>query len=553
MSTCPGRDGSSDRRPGHHGSKEGTLVEDLLVEGTAPVRPENAAWLEAMWTRLITIANECWVATYRGAYSTIVSEALDIGCEVLDSRGGSLAHGTRSIPVFNMIMPGVVRATLAKFGDSITEQDVFITNDPWLCAGHLPDIAIVSPVFHSGKLVAFAANVANVSDIGGNLNRPMNREVFEEGLQIPLLRLYAGGTRVDPLWELILANVRTPEEVEGDIEAMISGNELAGKGITRLMDDTGLESLDRLSDEICALSEAAMRHAVARLPDGVSEARWTADGLDTPIELRARVEVRGSEIHVTFPEAPTQVEVGAFNSTLNYTRAHVNYALKCLLAPTIPTNEGCFRPVFVHADSGTVFNCLPPAAVDMRTRIGWQVHPLLFQAMEQFLPMEVPAGCGQPSLLSLDGRWADGTRFQEHLILGAGMGAWSGGAGEDNSTFPSSAASGSIEILEHRSPVWVEGRSLVPQSGGAGRYPGGRGEELSVRLRAGEGSTLRVVTALERMTVAPYGLAGGGPGAKAELVRLDGEGSRAVRDRVVELGPGEGLTIRTAGGGGYGR
>ena len=533
--------------------EDGEVRQGSAQLGEVAVRPENAAWLDAMWTRLITIANECWVATYRAAYSTIVSEALDIGCEVLDRRGGSLAHGTRSIPVFNMIMPGVVHAILDKFGDDIAEGDVFVTNDPWLCAGHLPDVAVVSPVFRLGRLVAFAANVANVSDIGGNLNRPLNREVYEEGLQIPLLKLYDEGRRVDPLWELVLANVRTADEVEGDIEAMIAGNQLAGTGIVKLMDDVGLDTLDDLSDDICALSESAMRKAIERLPDGVSEAQCTADGMDAPIELRVEVEVRGSDIYVSFPDAPPQVEVGAFNSTLNYTTAHVNYAMKCLLAPTIPTNLGCFRPVHVHAGPGTVFNCLPPAAVDMRTRIGWQVHPLVFGAMARFLTTAVPAGCGQPSLLSLDGRWADGRRFQEHLILGAGMGAWFGGEGENNSTFPSSAASGSIEILEHRSPVCVVERSLVPASGGSGQHPGGRGESLTVRLRDGDGTALRVVNALERMTVAPPGLAGGGPGAKAALVRVGPAGSRSVDDRVVELAPGEALVVRTAGGGGYGR
>lgn len=512
----------------------------------------DPVWLQAMWTRLITIANECWIATYRSSHSTIISEALDIGCEILDSRGGSLAHGTRSIPVFNMIMPGVVRAVLAKFGTAVAPGDVFITNDPWICAGHLPDIAIVTPVFRNDKLVAFAASVANLSDIGGNLNRPLNREIYEEGLQIPMLRLCEGGARVGPVWELILANVRTADEVEGDLEAMIAGNGLASKGIAALLNYAGIESLDDVSDAICDRSEMAMRAAIESLPDGVSRSSWTADGFDSPVELHAEIEVRGSEVFIRFPDAPHQVDVGAFNSTLNYTQAHANYAMKCLLAPNMPTNEGCFRPIRVEAQRGTVFNCVHPAAVDMRTRIGWQVHPLIFKAMETFLPTTVPAGCGQPSLLSLDGRWRDGRRFQEHLMLGAGMGAWAGGEGESNSTFPSTAASGSIEILEHRSPIAVTSRSLVAHSGGAGQHSGGLGEELTVQLREGDGASLRVVTALERMTVGPFGISGGEPGGKAELVYVDQSGAHAVLERVVELVPGELLTVRTAGGGGYG-
>ncbi|MCU1488887.1 MAG: 5-oxoprolinase (ATP-hydrolyzing) [Acidimicrobiaceae bacterium] len=522
----------------------------MTSNGPPPAR--DLATLEATWTRLATIANECWVATYRSAYSTIISEALDIGCELLDARGGSLAHGARSIPVFNMIMPGTVRAVLAKYGETIEDGDVFITNDPWLCAGHLPDIAVVTPVFREGRLVAFVANVANVSDIGGNLNRPANQELFDEGLQIPVLPLCRRGERVEPLWEMILANVRTPEEVEGDLEAMMSGNALGARRIVELMDESGLAGFDAISDEICAFSEAAMRQAIEALPDGTSGSQWTADGLDTPLLLRCEVEVRGSDISVTFPDAPRQVDRGAFNCTLNYTQAHTNYALKCLLAPAVPTNAGCFRPIEVSADEGTVFNCRRPAAVDMRTRIGWQVHPLVFSALAKFLPEGVPAGCGQPSLISMDGTWADGRRFQEHLILGAGMGAWAGGAGESNSTYPSSAAAGSIEILELRSPVLVERRARIAGSGGAGRYPGGEGEEVAVSLRPDEGRTMRVVTALERMSTAPYGLAGGAEGARSALVREGPGGLRSTKDRVIELEVGEGVTVQTAGGGGYG-
>ena len=162
----------------------------------------------------------------------------------------------------------------------------------------------MTPVFSNDRLVAFAANVANVSDIGGNLNRPLNREVYEEGLQIPLLRLCDAGRRVEPVWELILANVRTAEEVEGDLEAMIAGNGLAEKGINALLDYAGLDSLDDVSDAICDRSEIAMRKSIESLPDGTSESSWTADGFEFPIELRMEIEVCGREIYIRFPDAP---------------------------------------------------------------------------------------------------------------------------------------------------------------------------------------------------------------------------------------------------------
>jgi N-methylhydantoinase B/oxoprolinase/acetone carboxylase alpha subunit len=507
---------------------------------------------QTAWRQLVTIADECWMATYRAAYSTIVGEALDVGCELLDAEGNSLAHAVRSIPVFNMIMPNAVRAVLSRYAGRIEEGDVFILNDPWLCAGHLPDVGIVTPIFFEGRLVAFAANVANVSDIGGNLNRPANRDLFDEGLQIPVLKLRSRGKRLEELWDLILANVRTPEEVEGDLEAMTAANALAATRVVAFMRARGLTSLGELSTAICAQSEQAMRNAISALPDGVYESEWTADGLRSPVHLKTRIVISASDIEVGFPDAPPQVNEGAFNCTLTYTTGHVNYALKCLIGPDIPTNEGCFRPIKVWAPEGSILNCRRPAAVDMRTRIGWQVHPLVFGAMAKVTALKPPAGCGQPSLMSLDGEWPDASRFQEHLILGAGMGAWSQGDGESNSTYPGSAASTSVEVIEHRSPVWVASRRLRRGSGGGGLHQGGEGEEVRIGLRPGAGRWLRVVTALERMTVSPYGLAGGDPGARSTLI-VEHEGVlQSTTERVIELQDGDWLTMSTAGGGGFG-
>lgn len=511
--------------------------------------------LQTVWHRLVSIADECWAATYRGAFSTIVGEALDVGCELLDARGESLAHATRSIPVFNMIMPNTVRAILDRYPPSaIAEGDVFITNDPWLCAGHLPDVAVVTPVVREGKLLAFVANVVNVSDIGGNLDRLRNRELFDEGLQIPIVRLCARGSRVDEVWDLILRNVRTPDEVEGDLVAMIAANEGAAEGLAALVGREGVD-LALVADAIGDRAEAAMRSAIEAIPNGAYTASWTADGFETPLELGVVVTVDGDRLTVAFPDAPPQVESGAFNCTLSYTRGHVNYVLKCLLAPDVPTSERCFRPIQVEAPARSVFNCERPAAVDMRTRIGWQVHPLVLRALAPVLPERVVAGCGQPSLMSLDGEWADGERFQEHLMVTAGLGASRDAAGESVSTFPSSSASGSVELLEQRSPLIVRRRGLARGSGGTGANPGGLGEEVELGLRDGEGTWFRVVIALERMRSRPYGLYGGGDGRNSRIeVRDRRTGSVApTAERVIVVRDSDAsVVVATAGGGGFG-
>jgi N-methylhydantoinase B/oxoprolinase/acetone carboxylase alpha subunit len=520
-----------------------------------PVQALSNTELQTLWHRLVSIADECWAATYRGAFSTIVGEALDVGCELLDPRGESLAHATRSIPVFNMIMPNTVRAILERYPPhAIVEGDVFVTNDPWLCAGHLPDVAVVTPVVRADRLLGFVANVVNVSDIGGNLDRPRNRELFDEGLQIPIVRLSAAHRRLDEVWELILRNVRTPDEVEGDLVAMIAANEGAAAELARLVEQEGID-LAVVADALGERAEAAMRTAIAALPDGAYSASWTADGFETPLELRVVVAVDGDRLHVDFPDAPPQVESGAFNSTLSYTRGHVNSVLKCLLAPDVPTSEGCFRPIEVTAPARSVFNCERPAAVDMRTRIGWQVHPLVLRALAPVVPDRVIAGCGQPSLMSLDGEWANGERFQEHLMVTAGLGAGRDAPGESVSTFPSSSASGSIELLEQRSPLLVHRRGLGRGSGGDGLRPGGLGEEVELGLRADEGTWFRVVVALERMHSRPYGLFGGGDGrnSRIELRNRRTGAAEATTERVLVVRDGDAsIVVATAGGGGFG-
>jgi N-methylhydantoinase B/oxoprolinase/acetone carboxylase alpha subunit len=511
--------------------------------------------LQTIWHRLVSISDECWAATYRGAFSTIVGEALDVGCELLDARGESLAHATRSIPVFNMIMPNTVRAILERYPPpTIAEGDVFITNDPWLCAGHLPDVAVVTPVIRDGVLLAFVANVVNVSDIGGNLDRPRNAELFDEGLQIPIVRLFAGGRRVDEVWDMILRNVRTPDEVEGDLVAMVAANEGAAAEVGALVERDGID-LGEVADAIGERAERAMRAAIDAIPDGTYTASWTADGFDAPLELKVAITVAGDRLTVAFPDAPAQVERGAFNCTLSYTRGHVNYVLKCLLAPDVATSERCFRPIEVEAPARSVFNCERPAAVDMRTRIGWQVHPLVLRALAPVLADRVVAGCGQPSLMSLDGEWSDGERFQEHLMVTAGLGASRDAAGESVSTFPSSSASGSVELLEQRSPLIVRRRRMAPGSGGDGARTGGLGEQVEIALRDGRGSWFRVVIALERMRSRPYGLFGGAEGRNSRIEvhnRRTGAVAPTTERVIVLQNSDESIVVTTAGGGGFG-
>ncbi|MFN8535738.1 MAG: hydantoinase B/oxoprolinase family protein [Dehalococcoidia bacterium] len=506
--------------------------------------------LEILWTRLIALADECWTLTHRAAFSPIISEALDLGCELMDAEGSTLAHATRGIPVFNLVLPNVVRHLRAT--ETFAPGDVWITNDPWLCAGHLPDIAVITPVFHRDRLVAFVGNIANATDIGGGLNRAAAREVYEEGLFIPPSRLYAGGTFNREIARFIMANVREPEVVIADLEAQAGANEAAAAGLIRMLDEYGLPDVEAISRQIQDRSEAAMRRAIAATPDGVYESETETDGADEPIRLRGRVTVAGDRLTVAFPDCPPQAPVGGINSVLNYTRAHVNYALKCILAPGIASNEGCYRPIALEVASGTMLNATHPASVGLRAKTGWHVHSLVFSALAQALPNDVLAGIGFPSWIVISGQSRDGRAFREHLIVSGGLGATGAGDGMSAAGFPSSAASVPVEVIEARSPVLIEAKELAGGSGGDGAFRGGLGQRVRFRALPGEARQLLISSSLDRTRIPAEGLLGGAPGAPSRMTVVSPDGERDAADGYALLGPDDEAVVLVSGGGGFG-
>ncbi|MFW6075490.1 MAG: hydantoinase B/oxoprolinase family protein, partial [Chloroflexota bacterium] len=235
--------------------------------------------LEIMWSRLINIADEMWTTVLRTAVSTIIGAAQDFGCELLDSHGNSLSHSYRSMPVFNLIMPEVTRQVIKKYPvRSMRPGDIYATNDPWICAGHLDDIAVITPIFRDGNVVAFANTVAHTSSIGGALDGISVKDLHEEGLFFPILKLYDAGEPNDTLFEIIRHNVRQPEMVLTDIEAQVAANHVAERRITAFMDEYELDSLEELAATVQARAEKAMRDAIAAVPDGTYTAEEPVEG-----------------------------------------------------------------------------------------------------------------------------------------------------------------------------------------------------------------------------------------------------------------------------------
>ena len=518
--------------------------------------PFDPVSLEIMWSRLINIAEECWITIWRTAFSLIIGEAQDFGCELFDPNAESIAHSPRSMPVFNLTLPLAVRHLLAVFPrETLAPGDVLVTNDPWICAGHLYDLAVVTPVFRRGTLVGLVGSIAHCSDIGGTRDSMSAREIYDEGLQIPPLKLYRRGELNQDLAEMIRVNVRRGEMVFGDIQAQVSSNRVGAERLVAFMDEYGLDSLTPLAHVVQQRAEQAMREAIRALPEGIYRSAVTFDGLGEPLTLPCAVTVHGDELTVDWTGAPPQLPRGGINCTYHYTAAHTTYVLKSILTPEIPSNAGCFRPLHVTVPEGTILHCRYPASVNQRTQTGWYCGPAVFKALAPILPEQVQAFTGLPMGMGAYGADAEGRVYNDHLFQGGGQGAGAHGDGQSALLYPTSAANVSVEMFESRTPLVVECKELIADSGGAGRHRGGLGQRVRIRKLADDGASALVDLHPHGMLVAPSGLFGGAAGARARAYVADGaqvvEGGAMVS--LAELRhPGQRATIEIAGGSGYG-
>ncbi len=511
--------------------------------------------LEIMWSRLIGIADDMWTTVLRTAVSTIIGAAQDFGCEILDAQGNSVAHSNRSMPVFNIVMPTVTRAVIERFPVAMMQEgDVYVTNDPWFCAGHLDDIATITPVFYDGRVVAFSVTVAHTSSIGGSLTSRTVRDVYEEGLRIPILKLYDAGRRNETAWAFIRENVRTAEMVLTDIEAQLTANDLGARRVVALLQEYGLPDLTAVATTIQAHSEKAMRDAIRAVPDGTYESEVFADGLEAPVRLQCQITIEGDEIAVDYAGSDPEAPHGGINCTLTYTRAHTVYPLKCLLSPNVPANEGVFRPFAIQAPEGSILNCGIPASVGSRTRTGWHLHALLFAALEPVLPDRIQAGNGLMHSIHVYGQERDGRFYNAHFFMGGGRGASRGRDGIGRNCFPSSARNVPVEVFEARAPVLIRARNLRPDSAGLGAWRGAFGHQIEFSPLPGYERPVSFFLNPDRLRFPPMGLVEGQDGPRTEIslngrplsMEVIGTGQftlRAEEDR---------LELAVPGGAGYG-
>ena len=507
--------------------------------------------LEILWSNLIGIVTERAKALQRIAFSPIVREAGDLAVALFDTRGRMVAQANTGTPGHINSLAFAGQHLVRIFEGRVEPGDVLITNDPWLSAGHFFDITILSPIFDGQRLLAFIGSTIHHTDIGGYGIGAGARDVHEEGLWIPPLKLYERGVPSAMLHDMIRHNVRTPDAVFGDLAAQVSSGQAASEHLVGMCERYGLDGIAMLSDEIIARSEEVTRAAIRKLTPGIyhGESRFDVPGGEI-ITLKAAVTVDtdAGEILVDFTGSSAQTTTG-INVVLNYTHAYSTFAVRSCLNPDLPNNTGSLAPIKVTAPEGTIVNCVYPAPVNARHVVGMYVPMPILKALHQVMPDRVLAeGSGAVWTMQIQGRKADGRPFTSSMFnYSGGMGARATKPGPSATCYPTGVAAVPIEILEAAMPILFEKKELRTGSGGAGRSRGGDGQSIEFRMMTESDWLLNAVPS--RLEQGPDGLAGGEAGAAGRFLV---NGQPVSEAKKLTMKPGDVVRLETPGGGGYG-
>ncbi|HVY43762.1 MAG TPA: hydantoinase B/oxoprolinase family protein [Hyphomicrobiaceae bacterium] len=510
-------------------------------------RSFDAVSLSIMWDRLVSLTDEIVSTLVRSSFSTIVYESYDLSVVVLDAEANSIAQGTFSIPAFIGSAPVTLRHMLKRYpAETLKPGDIVVTNDPWMGTGHLFDITMMRPVFRNGRIVAYTISITHLPDIGGNGFGSSASEIYQEGLRLPICKLYEEGRPNELLIDIIRTNVRVPEQTMGDIMANVSCNEVGGREINAFMDEYGLDDLMPLSRAIRGQSEAAMRAKIAELKSGTYRNRIKLEGFEGPVEFAVRVDIDGDGASFDFDGTSGCVRAGV-NVPFCYTNAMALHALKSLTLPSIPNNAGSIAPIKVSAPPGCILNALPPFPTGGRHAMGHFVTPLIYGALAEAVPSQVQADSGMMNLITFQGRRRDGRAFSTLYFAAGGYGALEGMDGWATLPHPSNMAVVPVEVWETLTHTTIEHKRLRPDSGGAGRWRGGLGQE--VVLRNDTGQPITILGMGNRTEFPAKGLFGGSSGA-LRVHAVDGKPVHA-KGRI-EVAPGQRISVLEAGGGGFG-
>ncbi len=510
--------------------------------------------MQIMWNRLIAVVEEQAQTLVRTAFSTSVREAGDLSAGVFDRRGRMLAQAVTGTPGHVNCMAEAVIHFIDRFPvDEMAPGDVFVTNDPWIASGHLHDLTFVTPVYRKGRVVAMFSNTTHVVDIGGRGFGPDALEVFEEGLNIPIMHLFRRGEPNHTLLDILRSNVREPQQVVGDVFACAACNDIGARRLIDMMDEFDLDDLEALADFIIEHSRRATVDKIAQLTPGTYTNDMTTDGYDRDVHLKATMTVGADSIHVDYSGVSPASPFG-INVVLNYTKAYTCFGVKCIIAPEVPNNAGSLAPITTSAPEGSILNVERPRAVAVRHVIGHLLPDTIFGCLQQVFPGGVPAeGAGSLWNVQLRGVPADehgagGAPFEMLQFNSGGAGARPGKDGLSATAFPSGVRGMPVEANEAITPVVFWRKELRPDSGGAGARRGGLGQVIEIG--GADGIPFDVLAMFERCRNPARGRAGGKGGAAGRVGLVSGAVLRGKGRQSIPSG--DRLLLALPGGGGYG-
>ena len=517
--------------------------------------PSNVAY-QVMWNRLISVVEEQAQALVRTAFSTSVREAGDLSAGVYDVHGQMLAQAVTGTPGHVNAMADAVAHFIRRIGrGNIFEGDVYITNDPWEGTGHLHDITMVSPSFYSGSLIGFFACTAHIVDIGGRGFGADAASVYEEGLQIPIMKFASKGEVDETLIRIVRGNVREPDQLVGDMYALATCNEIGHRRLIDMMDEFDLVDLDGIGSFILDNSRRATLERIAALPRKAATGEMALDGFEKPITLKVKVTVYEDRIVSDFTGS-SAVDKKGINCPLVYAKAYACYALKVAIAPEIPNNAASLAPFEIEAPVDTIVNAVHPAPVALRHIVGHFVPDTVFNAFDKIVPGLVPAegaGCLCNFQVSLrprtDAPAPTNARRSEVLTFNSGgSGARPEHDGLNATAFPSGVMTMPVEATEHAGPVIIWRKELRPDSGGSGKQRGGLGQYMEVGAR--EGHEFDIQAMFDRVNHPARGRRGGMAGAPTTIAQDDGTAMNGKGKQFVPYG--RKVMMAFPGGAGYG-
>ena len=514
---------------------------------------------QVMWDRLTTIVEEQARTLIRTGFSVSTREAGDVSAGVFDLQGRMLAQAVTGTPGHINSMALSVGHFIEKFPiKKMKEGDVFLTNDPWKGTGHLHDIVVVTPTFKNGRVVALFACTTHVVDIGGIGMAPDGKQIYHEGLYIPLMYLFKAGQLNETLIDFVHYNCRESKQVEGDIYALANCNDVGSDRLRAMMVQYKIEDLNELAETIIESTRNAMRAAISKLPITTTTNTMKIDGYDEEIVLKAKLSVVNDTIVIDY-EGSSPISDFGINVPKCYTDAYTSFGVKCVVAPEVPNNAGSLAHIIVKAPEGCILNAPHPCAVVARSSIGHMLPDVVFGCLHKLLPRRVPAegtsclwnlrlGAGHGITTRDPNTKLENTTFTAMSFHSGGAGARPNKDGLSATPFPSGVRNVPVEVLEAITPIVIWRKELRLNSGGAGQFRGGLGQRMVVGNR--EKAEFAIFGTFDRVKNPARGRDGGKPGATGSLTLTSGKKLKGMGRQVIPMG--EELIIEMPGGGGYG-